>query len=397
MKIKLSKESITLLTIGCLFNAGLTIASTFVNVYLIRLTNNMGLMILQNIANYLMIISGFVLGTRLTKKGISMLSLLRIGITAVISYYALVLLLKENAGNYLILLGLCNGIGQGFYYFTFNILIGKLLKNEEQSKFFSYQSSFGYFFGVLAPTISGYIIVKFTELTGYYVLFGTAVLVFVLAIIFSIKLKKVQVTESYSLLPVLKERGNKHWNLLKFISFTFGAKEVIYYQIFTVFAYLIISNEATIGNLTSISSLIGVLSSLLIASKFTSKTQKKYHFMYCIGYAISLGCLGLFATPFALKASFIINGLVFSWCNVIYSTHIYQLAKKAATKYTNSDYIIVCEFPLAAGRILGLFIFYVLNLMIDSFTLYRILLIAITVLPFIDHHVINKKVNWNIN
>ena len=397
MKIKLSKESITLLTIGCLFNAGLTIASTFVNVYLIRLTNNMGLMILQNIANYLMIISGFVLGTRLTKKGISMLSLLRIGITAVISYYALVLLLKENAGNYLILLGLCNGIGQGFYYFTFNILIGKLLKNEEQSKFFSYQSSFGYFFGVLAPTISGYIIVKFTELTGYYVLFGTAVLVFVLAIIFSIKLKKVQVTESYSLLPVLKERGNKHWNLLKFISFTFGAKEVIYYQIFTVFAYLIISNEATIGNLTSISSLIGVLSSLLIASKFTSKTQKKYHFMYCIGYAISLGCLGLFATPFALKASFIINGLVFSWCNVIYSTHIYQLAKKAATKYTNSDYIIVCEFPLAAGRILGLFIFYILNLMIDSFTLYRILLIAITVLPFIDHHVINKKVNWNIN
>lgn len=397
MKIKLSKESITLLTIGCLFNAGLTIASTFVNVYLIRLTNNMGLMILQNIANYLMIISGFVLGTRLTKKGISMLSLLRIGITAVISYYALVLLLKENAGNYLILLGLCNGIGQGFYYFTFNILIGKLLKNEEQSKFFSYQSSFGYFFGVLAPTISGYIIVKFTELTGYYVLFGTAVLVFVLAIIFSIKLKKVQVSETYSLLPVLKERGNKHWNLLKFISFTFGAKEVIYYQIFTVFAYLIISNEATIGNLTSISSLIGVLSSLLIASKFTSKTQKKYHFMYCIGYAISLGCLGLFATPFALKASFIINGLVFSWCNVIYSTHIYQLAKKAATKYTNSDYIIVCEFPLAAGRILGLFIFYILNLMIDSFTLYRILLIAITVLPFIDHYVINKKVNWNIN
>lgn len=397
MNNKLSKESKVLLTIGCLFNAGLTIASTFVNVYLIRLTNNMGLMILQNIANYLMIISGFVLGTRLTKKNVIMLSLLRIGITAVISYYALVLLLKENAGDYLILLGLCNGIGQGFYYFTFNILIGKLLRNNEQSKFFSYQSSFGYFFGVLAPTISGYIIVKFTELTGYYVLFGTAVLVFVLAIIFSSQLKKVEVKENFSLLPVIKERGNKHWNLLKFISFTFGAKEVIYYQIFTVFAYLIISDESIIGNLTSISSLIGVLSSLLIASKFTSKTQKKYHFMYCIAYAFSLGCLGIFATPFTLKLSFIINGLVFAWCNVIYSTHIYQLARKAAIKYSNSDYIIVCEFPLAAGRILGLLIFFILNLFIDSFLLYRILLVAITILPFIDHYVINKTVDWNIN
>lgn len=397
MHNKLSKNALFLLTIGCLFNAGLTIASTFVNVYLIRLTNNMGLMILQNIANYLMIISGFVLSTRLTKKGIGMLSLLRMGIMAVISYYALVLLLKEKAGDYLIFLGLCNGIGQGFYYFTFNILIGKLLRNDEQSRFFSYQSSFGYFFGVLAPTISGYIIVRFTELTGYYVLFGTAVLVFVLAILFSVQLKKVQVSENYSLLGVLKEKGNKHWNLLKFISFTFGAKEVLYYQIFTVFAYLIISNEAVIGNLTSISSLIGVLSSLLIASKFTSKTQKKYHFMYCIGYAISLGGLGLFASPFALKLSFIINGLVFAWCNVIYSTHVYQLAKKAASKYNNSDYIIVCEFPLAAGRILGLLVFYILNLFIDSFTLYRILLIAITILPFIDHYVINKEVNWIID
>lgn len=397
MNNKLSKESKTLLTIGCLFNAGLMIASTFVNVYLLRLTNNMGLMILQNIANFFMIISGFVLGTILTKKGISMVSLLRTGITAVISYYALVLLLKENAGNYLILLGLCNGIGQGFYYFTFNILIGKLLKNEERAKFFSYQGSFGYFFGVLTPAISGYIIVKFTELTGYYVLFATAVLVFVLAIVFSSKLKNIEVSENFSLLPVLFEKGNKYWNLQKFTSFTYALKEVLYGQIFMVLAYLIITDESSIGNLTSIMSFIGVLSSLFIASKFTSKTHQKFHFYYCIAYAFSLGCLGIFASPMALCMSFVINGLVLTWCNVIYSAYVYQLAEKASGKYTNSDYIIVCEFHLAAGRILGLLIFYVLNLFIDSFLLYRILLIAITVLPFIDHYVIKKEVNWNID
>ena len=42
MKNSLSKDARILLAIGMLFLAGLMIASTFVNVYLIRLTNNMG-------------------------------------------------------------------------------------------------------------------------------------------------------------------------------------------------------------------------------------------------------------------------------------------------------------------------------------------------------------------
>lgn len=394
---KLSKDSLFLLIIGCLFNAGITVAGTFVNVYLIRLTNDMGLMILQNIANYLMIICGFVFGTYFTKKGGKMLSLLRIGVLGVIAYYALVLLLKEKAGDYLIILGLFNGIGQGFYYFTFNLLIGKLLKAYEQSKFFSYQQSFTYFFGTIAPTISGYIIVRFTELTGYYVLFGTAVLVFLLAIVFSVKLKKVEITESFSLLPVLLEKGNKHWNLLKYNGFSFALREVIYAQIYTVVAYLIISNESVIGNLTSIMSLIAVFSSIFIASKFNSNNHKKYHFFFSIGYALSLGCLGIFASPFTLCMSFIINGIVLTWKTVIYSTYVYQLAEYASGNYTKSDYIIVVEVFLAIGRILGLLVFYVLNLYMDSFLLYRILLVAITIIPFIDHYVINKKIQWKIN
>ena len=180
------------------------------------------------------------------------------------------------------------------------------------------------------------------------------------------------------------------------MGFTFALREVIYSQIFTVVAYLIISNEATIGNLTSIMSLIAVLSSIFIASKFTAKTHGKYHMIYSIAYAISLGCLGIFATPLTLCMSFIINGVVLVWNNVIYSSYVYQLAEHAAGKYNKSDYIVVVEVFLAMGRVLGLLVFYVLNLFIDSFILYRILLVAITLLPFIDHVVIKNKINWNI-
>ena len=287
MKTKLSKDASILLAMGCLFMAGVMIASTFVNVYLLRLTGNMGLMILQTIANYFMILSGFLIGTYYTQKGGNMLNLLRIGIGSIMLYYTLILILKEKASTYLVFLGLLNGIGQGFYYFTFNILVGQLLNDIERPQFFGYQSSFSYIFGVLAPSISGAIIVRFSQLTGYYVLFGATVVVLVLSIIFSMQLRKVGTDQKYTIFPVLLEKGNKFWNLNKYVNFTNGVTQAIYGQIFTVFAYLIISDESIIGNLSSTMSLIGVVSSLFIASKFTTPDkQKKFHFLYCIGYMV---------------------------------------------------------------------------------------------------------------
>ena len=395
MKTKLSKDASILLAMGCLFMSGFMIASTFVNVYLLRLTGNMGLMILQTIANYFMILSGFLIGTYYTKKGGSMLNLLRIGIASIILYYALILTLKEKASTYLIFLGLCNGIGQGFYYFTFNILVGQLLNETERPKFFGFQSSFSYIFGVLAPSISGAIIVRFSELTGYYVLFAATVFVLVMSIFFSMQLKKVDSHQSYTIFPVLMEKGNKFWNLNKYVNFTNGFTQAIYGQIFTVFAYLIISNEATIGNLSSTMSLIGVVSSLFIASKVTTPAkQKQFHLYYCFGYLIALGGLGLFASKVSLYIAYIVLGLVTCWYNVIYQNQKYQFSTRAAGKFTQSDYVITTEFPIAAGRISGLVIFYILNTIIGGTIVYRILLVAITLVPFLDHYIVKKVANW---
>ncbi len=395
MTNKLSKNASTLLLMGILFMSGLMIASTFVNVYLIRLTNNMGLMILQTIANYFMILSGFLIGAAYTSKGGKMLNLLRIGIGAIMCYYALILILKEKASTYLVFLGLLNGIGMGFYYFTFNILVGKLLNENERPKFFGYQSSFSYIFGVVAPMVSGYIIVQYSQLTGYYILFGAAVAVLLLSIFFSCQLKNVETDQRYQIFPVLKEKGNKFWNLNKFINFTNGVKEAIYGQIFTVLAYLIISDESIIGTLSSTMSLIGVVSSLFIASKFTTpKIQKQFHMYYCILYVVALGCLGIFATKWSLYLAYILLGVILCWYNVVYQGQKYQFASRAVGTFTESDYIITTEFPIAAGRIAGLLIFFILNSIFNDSIVYRFLLIAITALPIIDHIVIQKQANW---
>lgn len=393
MKNKLSKDARTLLMIGMLFLAGLVIASTFVNVYLIRLTNDMGLMILQNIAVYAALLSGFMIGTKYVQKG-NMLTLLRAGLIANILYYLLILLLKEKAADYLIFLGIFNGFGQGFYYFTFNILVGHLTQENERSKFFSYQTSFSYIFGVVAPTISGYIIVKFSELSGYYVLFATSLIIFIIAILFSFKLGQVNADTTYQILPILKLKHNPYWDTNKYLNFSFGFREALYAQIFTVFSYLVISNEQIIGNLNSMMSLIGVASSLLIASRFTVENQRKYHLIFTVLYILSLGSLGLLASKYSLYLSYALNGVILCWNSVIFQNLKYQLASRADSGFNQGDYIITTEFPMAAGRLIGLILFFLLNIRFGGFDLYRALLVGISFIAVLDHIVIGKKINW---
>ena len=110
----LSRDAKILLMVGILFLSGMTIAATFDNVYLIRLTDNMGLMILQNVSNYIALLGSFLFGTYYVKKG-SILTLLKVGIVSSVIYYSLILLLQAEASKYLIYLGIFNGIGMGMY------------------------------------------------------------------------------------------------------------------------------------------------------------------------------------------------------------------------------------------------------------------------------------------
>lgn len=389
---KLDKSAATLLIVGILYLAGMTLASTFVNVYLIRLTNDLGLIILQNIANYIALLLAFILGSRLVKKT-SISNLFRVGIISTILYYFFILVLKEQASNYLIYLGIFMGIGSGLYYFSFNILIGKLVSEDKQPSFFSFQTTFSYIFGVVAPAISGMVIVNFTKLTGYYVLFGCALVLFIIAIGVLVNLNGVKVETDYHILEALFTK-NKYWYTNFYYNLSFGLREAIYAQIFIVFAYRIINNEQTIGNLNSMMSLIGVFSGLLIASKFNLRNLRKYEILAGCLYFIALMSLALFANDLVLIFSYAVLGVVICWNTVIFQLVKYKLASFTKEGTNQSDYIIATEFPMAIGRIIGLIVSLLLNQLIGGELVYRLLLAVISVMIFIDYFVVSKSVNW---
>ena len=103
LKIKntLTKETKYLLIVGMLFLAGSNIASVFLNVYLVRLTNSIFIILFQNILNYVSLLIAFIIGTKFISK-INLVTFLKTGIFSMIAYYLLILSLKEQAQLFLI-------------------------------------------------------------------------------------------------------------------------------------------------------------------------------------------------------------------------------------------------------------------------------------------------------
>lgn len=393
LKKSLSKETLFLLMVGMLYLAGTNIAMTFINVYLVRVTNNIGIIIFQNIINYASLLLAFICGTKCISK-INLNSLLKIGIISTLLYYLCILLLQEKTSTFLIPLGIFNGFGQGFYYFSFNLFVGQLVKEKEQGKFFSYQQTFSYIFGVLTPTLSGYVIVKFTKLTGYYILFAVAVFLFIIGMMITNKIKGIKLKQNIKVFQVLKLKNNIYWNANKYYSFSNGVRESIFNQIFTVFAYTIVSNEQIIGQYNSLMAIIGMISSTLIASRLNRSNQKTYHFIESVIYFVIMLSLGILKTQIALLCVYIVLGIVYCWNQTIFQSLKYQLSAIAKDGFTQYEYIVGSEFPIALGRIVGLSIALFLCSIIPLQNAYAILIIFDGSLWLIDHYVINKKVNW---
>lgn len=395
LKIKntLTKETKYLLIVGMLFLAGSNIASVFLNVYLVRLTNSIFIILFQNILNYVSLLIAFIIGTKFISK-INLVTFLKTGIFSMIAYYLLILSLKEQAQLFLIPLGIFNGIGQGFYYFSFNLLTGQLVKESEQGCFFSYQQTFSYLFGIIMPSLSGYIISIYTKLTGYYILFFISALLLIIGIYMSIFIKGLTLNQNIRLLEVLKLKGNKYWNANKYYNFSNGIRDSIFNQIFTVFAYTIISNEQIIGQFNSIMACIGIFSSSLIASKFNRTNQKNYHLIASMIYFGIMSLLGIFQSPKILLITYILLGVVYCWNQTIFQSVKFQLAKIANNDYNQYEYIVASEFPIALGRIIGLSISLITCSLFSLNNAYRFLIIFNGTLWLIDHFIINKKVQW---
>ncbi len=394
---KLSKQATILLIVGILYTAATLIASTFVTVYLYGINKDYSVSIIINIINYIVVVSSFVIGSKIVKKT-GILNLMRVGIISTGIYYLLILILKENAGQVynMIPLGIFNGIGMGFYYFSLNNMISKLTTDENRSNYFGMQMALSTVFGVVIPPVSGLLIKSMSEQTGYYILFGFSCVVFAIGFIYSMMLKQIDFKEDYNIFGVLKLTGNLDWSTIKWQSFSVSLRDALYMTIFTVYSTQIIGGEDNMGILSAVMSIISVVAAGYIGRAVTNRNIKNYHIITTAVMLVAMYIGAIFASPLAIIVMCLLLGFAKTGGMLVYNNVQYKgFASAEKYGFKTADFIVATEFPIAVGRIVGLVGYYVATLFIhDDFLLSRIVFILIPLLTIIDHFVIQKNLGW---
>ena len=392
---KLTKESKFLLIVGILATAGMMIANTFVNVFLLRATDgDIGLIIIQNIINFIALLIAFVGGSKLLAK-VSITTLLRMGIASIAFYFVAILLLQDHVVIFLIPLAIFNGLGQGLYWFATNLLIAKVIKESEQGRYFGYQQTAGAIFGVLTPVISGFIITRFTDLTGYYLLFGIAFVLFALGIFMIKNIPGFTSNTKIRVYDILKLKRNHYWDACKFFTFASSMKDAIDIQTFMLFAYLVFADEGIIGNLLSSTAIIAVISSFWFAKIYKRSNQQPFYLATSVIMMVNYLLLAIWPTVPALIALWIIFAIVRNWAGTIFQSVIFQLTKRAKGGYEQNDYLVALEFPTALGRVVGMSIALLLIYLVSSDVyVYRILFVVIAIAWILEYIIIEKQVKW---
>jgi len=387
------KKSRDLLSVGMLYQTATAIAGMFVNVFLIQVTNDIGLIIIQNILFAVSLLGAFLLGSKLLAK-IDIMKILKLGILSNMLYFLVILILQENTTPFLIPLGFFNGIGQGFFWFSFNILLGRLLNDEERGRFFGMKNSFENLFGIVTPMVAGFVIARFSELTGYYVLFGTAVVMFILGIMLSRRLETFTSEQKLNFLPILRLRGNKFWKAQIGLSLSMGASTMIHTQIFMVFAFYILRDEQRIGAYNSLLAVIGVLSSMWLSKYLTSKNEKRLAGISATVFMVGLVTLGIFASEAAFVVAIVAVGFAHSWNMSIAQSMKYKLSSVGGDGFSQEEYVVAAEFPIALGRIVGLIIALSATLMLEERLAYSLLMILNGFSWIINYFLMDHFVGW---
>lgn len=109
--------------------------------------------------------------------------------------------------------------------------------------------------GMIGPMIAGYIISQLTKSTGYMIVFGMSLGLFLLAVVSSFFLKRRPAEGKYFFKRIVKERKhNYNWKLITNAHFFQGLREGVFAFMITVFVYIATDSELALGKFGLINS-----------------------------------------------------------------------------------------------------------------------------------------------
>ncbi|MFD2371192.1 MFS transporter [Brevibacillus sp. GCM10020057] len=383
-KGELDSQARLLLIVNVLFITAGALSGTFVNVYLWKVKSQFAPIAWFTLANHLAGALTFWLAGAWVKR-YNKMNALRSGMAVSALFYLLVLILGSKVVMYAALLGVVQGMAAGFFWLAFNVVYFEITEPDNRDLFNGWAGLLTSGGGMLAPWVSGQLISRLTDAKGYPLIFTLSLALFVIGVVVSFFLKKRQSEGVYSwtfAARALREDTDWRWAFAALAGQ--GLREGVFGFIIGLLVYIATKSEMTLGNYWLITSAVGLVSSYLVGKWLKPRYRK---------WGMLLGALAIIAAiiPFFWQVSYItllVFGVAVGLFYPLYSfpiiSTVFDLIGSSEEGARNRvEYVVLREFGLDAGRMLGILIFLAVTSFGTSVATLNWLILAIGMGPLV--------------
>lgn len=364
--IEVSKELKLLLIIGGLYSLSVALSNTFVNVYIWKQNNDYITIALFNLFIVLVQPLVFILAGRWAKQ-VDRIIVLRLGVLFLFIFYLTVLLLGALAAKYAILLGILLGIGFGFYWLAFNVLTFEITEPETRDIFNGLFGLLGSFAGMIGPFLAGWIITQMEDLTGYTLIFGISLGLFVAAIILSFFLKRRSAEGRFQLVNVLRWKNiSGNWKKILLANTAQGLREGSFPFLITIWVFVAAGSELALGTFSLITSTIAFIFYFITGRFIFKKYHKRSILISSILLSAAVWIIAFDLTFTKLMTYGIATSIAFPILMVPFVSMTYDVIGKAkhAAEW-RIEYVVGRELFLNMGRIISILTFIAMILLFE--------------------------------
>lgn len=317
-----------------------------------------------------------------------------VAVSGIVGYNVLYLLLillllrGRTVSDYHLLLGSLMGVADGFYWLAYGNLLSDTTELDNRDSGIAIVSICMSVVNLVIPLLSGWIIAKSGNLTGYLIVFIMAFAMSVVTGVLAIRLPKKHTQAGNRVEYVRTLRLAWQDKSLRYALLTQGSKgirEGVFTFILSIILYQLISSEWLIGVNTFVAALVSILSYTLMSRLLTYKNRLGYMLLATTVLSMA-AAVCLFQLNVAMIFVFtILNSLFAGFIeNSSYSNFLDKLQDVSLLASHRPEMFAVNECVLVLGRSVGIAIILLIGTFFgSSLTVQMVSVLILSVTQFI--------------
>lgn len=347
----LARPAKALLSVNGLNALGNSLSNIFINVYWYKLTNDMSQTLLFNLASYLVWLPAFVLAGYLSKRTNRTIPLW-IGSGVQMLFYVSVLLLGSDSPQYLLILGLVYGIGQGFYWLAINVLSVDVTEAGNRNWFNGINGALGALTGMVGPLIAGMLVESLPALAGYAMVFLASLLCFALSLSSALLLPRQKMQSPFEWSDMFGVLRHREWRSLSYAFVGIAFRDGVLTIAIWLWIFIATGSENATGQFAFATTLLSIASFYCIGRYGREHSRWSYLVVGSLFMGISVLSITFHLSTWTLA----IYGVLSAAARPLFDTPFNTLTFNAVGRYDDGgririELVVWREMILSLGRI----------------------------------------------